>query len=85
MRDNVMMRVCVKLFATLGRYHLGSLPGTPFEVELPEAAELADLIRWLALLPDEVKIIYVNGRTQPVGYVLQPGDDVGIFPPVGGG
>ena len=79
------MRVRVKLFATLGRYHPGSLPGTPFEVDLPEAAVLADLIRRLALPRDEVKIIYVNGRTQPLDHMLQPGDDVGIFPPVGGG
>jgi sulfur-carrier protein len=79
------MRVWVKLFATLGRYHPGSLPGTPFEVDMPQVAALADLIRRLALPPEEVKIIYVNGRTQLADYVLQPGDDVGIFPPVGGG
>jgi molybdopterin synthase sulfur carrier subunit len=79
------MRARIKLFATLGRYHPGSLPGTPFEVDIPESATLAELIQKLDLPPDEIKIIYVNGRTQPADYVLQPGDDVGIFPPVGGG
>ena len=38
------MRVRVKLFATLRRFAENVAPGTPFEVELAEAATLADAV-----------------------------------------
>lgn len=79
------MNVRVKLFATLGRFSGQKLPGTPFQMELPEGAVLADLVRRLNLPEDEVKICFVNGRVQELDYALNSGDDIGIFPPVGGG
>jgi sulfur carrier protein ThiS len=80
-----MMRVLVKVFATLSQRFPGVKPGTPFEVELPGQATLADLIRRLDLPQAEVKVVYVNARAQPLTYVLNPGDEVGIFPAIGGG
>lgn len=79
------MQVRVKLFATLGSYRPGVPPGTPFECTLPEAATLADLIALLGVPPAEAKAIFVNGRARPFDWVLAPGDEVGIFPPIGGG
>jgi molybdopterin synthase sulfur carrier subunit len=80
------MRVSVKLFATLGKYaSVSGLPGTPFEVELPEGACLGDLLAQLKIPAGLVKITFVNAVIQPLDWVLKAGDDVGIFPPVGGG
>jgi molybdopterin synthase sulfur carrier subunit len=79
------VRVFVKLFATLGRHFAGMMPGTPAQVEVLEGATLADLADQLQVPQEEVKMIFVNGRIQPLAYELQPGDEVGIFPPVGGG
>lgn len=80
------MKVHVKLFASLGRYSpQGGLPGAPFEVELPPASTLDDLMQHLQLPLDEVKVCFVNARIQPPDFALSEGDDVGIFPPVGGG
>lgn len=79
------MNVRVKLFATLGRFSGQKMPGTPFQMELPEGAVLADLIRLLNLPEDEVKICFVNGRVQETAHALKNGDDIGIFPPIGGG
>ena len=79
------MRVCVKLFATLSRYFAGVMPGTPVEVEVADGATLADLADQLKVPQDEVRMVFVNGRIQPLDYELRPGDEVGIFPPVGGG
>ncbi len=88
------MQIKVKLFATLtqrvsaavlARYPQGIRAGRPFEVELPEGSTLDDLIAALGLPPEETKIVYVKGRAQPFDYRLQAGDEVGIFPPVGGG
>jgi molybdopterin converting factor small subunit len=79
------MQVRVKVFATLSRYFPDVKPGAPFEVELPGQATLADLVRQLDLPEAEVRMIYVNARAQPLTCVLNSGDEVGIFPAVGGG
>lgn len=79
------MRVRVKLFATLGRYRPGELPGTPFEVELADGETIGGLLERIGLPPDEVKMVYVNGRAQGLDVGLRAADEVGIFPPVGGG
>jgi molybdopterin converting factor small subunit len=64
-------------------------------VELPEGSRLAELADWLALrrgvrLPDPQTMATLNGRgwTQlPEGMerTLAPGDQVALFPVVGGG
>lgn len=79
------MRVHVKVFATLSHYLPDVMAGTPFEAEVPDGATLEDLMRQLNLPREEVKVIFVNGRAQPLSYALKPGDEVGIFPPIGGG
>ena len=79
------MKIRVKLFASLSRFSPGGLAGTPFEVELKEGATLQDLTDQLGLPGEETRVAYVNGIAQTLGYVLQPGDDAGIFPPIGGG
>ena len=79
------MRVKVRLFATLVNYVPGVNPGVPFEVELPEGTTLADLMNQLNLPQKEVKVAFVNGRIEPIDFRLQHGDEVGIFPPIGGG
>lgn len=79
------MQVQVKLFATLSQRLPGLRAGSPFEVDLPDGATLADLVRQLDLPQAEVRVIFVNARAQPLSYVLNSGDEVGVFPPIGGG
>jgi len=79
------MKIIVKLFATLGRFSPGGLPGTPFDVELKDGATLQDLVSLLSIPAEETKVTFVNGIVQTLDYVLMPGDDTGIFPPIGGG
>ena len=80
------MRVIVKLFAGLKTYApVEGLPGTPFEIELPEGSTLQDVVTYLNLPEEEVKIAFVNGIIQEMDSVLKSGDEIGIFPPVGGG
>ncbi len=81
-----MITIHLKLFATLSRFMPGSdLPGIPQEKQLPAGTTLADLITRLGIPDEEVKLCYVNGRYQEVDYILQDQDEVGIFPPIGGG
>ncbi len=79
------MRVQVKLFATLHRYAVEGHPGTPFEVDLPEGASLQELVDQLKIPQEQTKIAFVNGEIRSMDWVLKPDDEVGIFPPIGGG
>jgi molybdopterin synthase sulfur carrier subunit len=79
------MQVKVKLYATLARYSGGKRAGEPLEVELPAGASLSDLYRALKIPGGEVKQAFVNGVVQAENFRLEPGDEIGIFPPIGGG
>jgi molybdopterin converting factor small subunit len=79
------MRIKVKLFATLVVYVRDAKPGIPFEVELRDGTFLSDLMNQLNLPQKETKVTFVNGCAQPLNYRLQNNDEVGIFPPIGGG
>ena len=80
-----MITVHVKLFATLRDYRPGLGIGEAFPVELPDGATVADLVKKLGLPQDEVKLVFVNALFRDMGHVLADGDELGIFPPVGGG
>jgi molybdopterin synthase sulfur carrier subunit len=79
------MRVHVKLFATLRHYAPSAAIGLPFEMDLAEGTTVADLIHHLSLPAEEVKMIYVNARARPEDWSLGSGDEIGIFPLIGGG
>lgn len=79
------MKVTVKLYATLSRYGQGQRAGTPFEIALPDEATLQNLIDRLKIPLEETRITFVNGIIQEPDWKLKDGDEVGIFPPIGGG
>ena len=80
-----MITVHVKLFATLRQYRPGLGIGKSFPAELPEGATIGDLIQRVGLPESEVKVVFVNALFREPAHVLADGDEVGIFPPVGGG
>jgi molybdopterin synthase sulfur carrier subunit len=80
-----MTTVHTKLFATLRDYRPGLKIGEAFPVDLPDGATVADLVRQLGVPEKEVKLIFVNGLMRELDHVLADGDELGIFPPVGGG
>ena len=79
------MVVHVRLFATLRRQYPDLGIGESMPVELPDGATIEQLIKHLRLPATKVKIVFVNGITQHEKHVLSDGDQVGVFPPVGGG
>ena len=79
------MLIRVKLFATLVQHRPGTQAGVPFTWEAPADASVGDLIAHLGLPAAEVKVVFVNGRARPLTWVLHDNDEVGIFPPIGGG
>jgi sulfur carrier protein ThiS len=88
------MEVHVKLYATLvqvvpeavvARYPAGIRAGVALRVQLPEGSSLVDLVDHLGLPREKVRVVFVNGRAQKLDYCCESGDEIGIFPPVGGG
>ncbi|MFA5844845.1 MAG: MoaD/ThiS family protein [Coriobacteriia bacterium] len=79
------MKVDIALFATLARYQpdgAGGRHARPFE--LAEGTTVADVAASLAL-PDEPRVVFVNGRHAEETTVLRDGDRLAVFPPVAGG
>lgn len=79
------MQVRVKLFATLRRYYPDLGIGEGMDVELPDGATVEQLVRHLGLPADHVRVAFVNGIARDDAHPLADGDEVGLFPPVGGG
>ena len=80
-----MDRVRVKVFATLRRYIPGLGIGEAMEVAVSPDTSLEDLLAHLGVPREEVRVVYVNNVCRNLSYCLVDGDQVGIFPAVGGG
>jgi molybdopterin converting factor small subunit len=80
-----MITVHVKLFATLRRQFPDLGIGEAMPVKLPKGATVGQLVDHLRLPADQVKMTFVNATVRDRDHVLTDGDELGIFPPVGGG
>ncbi len=54
-------------------------------VTVPEGADIGEMLDLLGIPREEVKNVFVNGLQKELGFRLGDGDDLAIFPPVGGG
>ena len=74
------MEIEVHLFATLraGRFRSK-------RVELPAGSTIGDVCRQLAIGDAEVAIVMVNGSAALRDHTLETGDEVSLFPALGGG
>lgn len=72
--------ILVKLFATL-REGRGMMVNHPYHENLTTG----EIIEALDIPLDQVSILLVNGRDAELDRVVQLGDYLSIFPPVGGG
>lgn len=79
------MNVDIALFAYLADYQPDGLGGrAPRAFELADDTTIADVIASLGL-PDEPRIVFVNGKHAEESAGLHDGDRLAIFPPVAGG
>lgn len=79
------MLVSLALFASLSQYQPDGQGGRHARgVEFPEGFTVGDVISLLEL-PDEPRVIFVNGLHAPEDRTLSEGDRLAIFPPVAGG
>jgi len=79
------MTVQLALFAYLSSYQPDGLGGRhPRDIELVAGTCVGDVIAMLGL-PNEPRVVFVNGRHAPDEQVLVHADRLAIFPPVAGG
>jgi len=69
----------LRLFASLQRF----LPKERYSITPP--TRIRDVVEQLGIPVQEAKLIFVDGRRGDLDTVLNGGERVGIFPPVGGG
>ncbi|MBS7526340.1 MoaD/ThiS family protein [Fusibacter paucivorans] len=74
------MTITVKLFATLRAYH-----DKIFDLTMPEAVTVEAVVKHLELPANDIAIIMINGRGAKMDAILEEGDVLALFPPVGGG
>jgi molybdopterin converting factor small subunit len=79
------MRVEVRLYATLRQYLPGIKVGKSHSLALPDGATVADMLAELRVPIDDTKQAFVNGHSVELDHVLNDGDSIGVFPPIGGG
>lgn len=74
------MKAKIKLFATLrnGRFDIS-------EMILDEGTTILDIIEILGIEKKDAAILFINGIHAELDTIIKEGDDVAIFPPVGGG
>ncbi len=71
----------IKLFATLNKFN----PGYSDNYPIKPGITVETLLDELDIPKTEAKLIFINGIKCGLTSVLQGGERVGIFPPVGGG
>ena len=77
-----MVRIRINLYATLRAYVAG-VPSIDVEVEPGQTIE--EVLRQLGVPPDQTRILFVNNRAATLDRRLEGGEQVGVFPAIGGG
>jgi molybdopterin converting factor small subunit len=82
----IMIKIEIRLYATLRRYHPDLKVGEPLFLNLDRGITVKRLLEEQLSIPAEVvKTVFVNGIYRDLDHILADGDRVGVFPPVGGG
>ena len=84
-RSNMVMKIEVNLFATLVQYKPENTDRKPWIETCEDGITVNSLLGVLKVPLDEVKVIFVNRMRADGDAVLEDGNRVGVFPPVGGG
>jgi molybdopterin synthase sulfur carrier subunit len=77
-----MPRVKLSLYAAL-RAYIGGKPSVDLEIEPGET--VGQLLDRLGVPRRETRILFVNGRAASLSDKLAGGEQIGVFPAIGGG
>jgi len=74
-------QIDLRLFATLQKL----TPPEPQAYPIEPGISVRELLGQLNVPVEKAKLIFVNALKKDLDFILQGGERVGIFPPVGGG
>ena len=77
-----MDRVKISLFAGL-RGYIGGAPSV--EVDVQPGETIRQVLDRLGIPVAQTRIVFVNNRAADLSYPLRGGEQVGVFPAIGGG
>ena len=77
-----MPQVEVSLYATLRRYIDGA---ASIGVDVEPGCTIEHVLGQLGIPSDQTRIIFLNNRAARLSDTLQGGEQLGIFPSIGGG
>ena len=75
------MFIQLELFASLREFS----PPDPNHFPITPGKTVEDVLKKLGVPLDAVRLVFINGVKNDITTVLQGGERVGIFPPIGGG
>ena len=75
-------RVRVNLYAVLRQY-IGGAPS--IEVEIEPGQTIQQVLSQLGVPPEQTRIIFLNNRAAGLSHPLQGGEQLAVFPAIGGG
>ena len=79
------MKVKVRLFGTLGKKFPDHDPLNGFEIEIPQDANVGDLLDRLEIPKSRIGPVSVEGHLVKADKILKPGDFIRIYRPIFGG
>ena len=79
------MKIRLKLIATYRELLPPGTQGNKIEIEIPEGAQVSDVMAQFNVPQDDSSVIVVNGLTVPLSTVLADGDEVSAFSAIAGG
>ena len=79
------MKIEVYLYATLSKCIPDGNNGPTHIVDVEEGTTVSDLLRQLGVPIQSAKLIFLDGIHSDLDAVLEEGNRLGVFPPVGGG
>ncbi len=74
------MIITVKFFATFRQGR-----GKIINIEVEQKSTVKEALDKVEIEPEEIAILLVNGRDGKADQLLEDGDTISLFPPVGGG
>lgn len=79
------MEIEIRLFATLQEYLPKGSSRYSLKLKIERENTVGDVLNKLKIPKKIPKLLFVNGKQVNEDSILQPGDVISIFPPVGGG
>ena len=79
------MKVMLNLYATLGQYLPEEVKEAGGVMDIEDGLTVEALMQQLNVPMEKVKLVFIDNLHANKESVLQDGNRLGIFPPVGGG